>query len=196
MGVRRILVVLVVEAALKSRPRSFDSRLHLLSNNLHRVIRMIQIGCSDESSLLLDKLIEVFILVLGLLASESLHPQIKRVHSPRHGVDESRLVMVNKAIHFVGVLLNLLSLFHLARVRAFKLWRANISFPLVFCPRIHHPVVNPLLVHKPLHFHPLFLPLVEGLGVISVFLVFLLSVLLRRFVTHLQVFTRLCNSQT
>ena len=187
VGVWRFLIILVIKAAMESRSRAFYFWRNFSIHNIHWVSAFIHIRGSYEASLLRYKLVVIGCFVFGLVSSECLHSEIISIHSPRHWVNESWLVMVYEAIDFISILFDLLPLFDLDRVWALS-WRNQISFPQLFRLLVNVTIMDPLLVHKLLHFFALFLSLVERMWIIWTFLVLLLSMLLWSFVSHLQVF--------
>ena len=197
MGVDRLLIIPIVKACIERRCGSW-----VLDHGRFRPIHyfngirwVIQIRHPNEPPFLLNKLVKVLALIFSLILAKSLHPQIKRIHGPRHRIDECRLILINEAIDLLSIFLDLPALPYLHWIRPLFGRFGDNFLPELFSLFADQPILNSLLVHKLLDLGALLLPLVKRPGVISFLLILLLSMLFRSLVAHFLILWGLCYSK-
>ena len=153
----RVLRVLVIVRRLKSRPGCTDFRRSLLIHYVIGTSLSIALRRPHEAQLVRYELCVNFIFV-DLLLSEGAHSRIEGIHSPRHCVNEGRLVLVDEQVDLVGtvILLKLLALYkHLciwAMIKAFHRRLEHLGTTLsIFGVWLLSAQVEALGVHELLH---------------------------------------------
>ena len=185
LGIDVFVFVLVVVTRRESRAGLRNFFLHLRLKNFHWVIVIEPIARSDESSLLRNELVEILLFICLGFSSEGRHPQVESVHGSAHRVYEGWFVLVDEAIHFVGIFLDLLPLLNHFAVRILRPHLTPLSLAVISFVFIHSPKIDSFCVLKCLYLQAFLDTIRETLVVIRFFLIFLFSVLLRCLISHL-----------
>lgn len=124
-----------------------------------RIISLVTIWESYESSLFLDELIKVVQFVVLWISSSTkcLHSKIKCIHCSRHWAYELWLCMINKTVNLISSIFNFWSLFHKLRIRFRFLLKSFITtlsspcFPIVSMRWIFFTIVDSLFLMETLY---------------------------------------------
>lgn len=132
---------------------SFNFASNLLLYNLHGVIVVEAVRCSNKTSLFRNKFIKILVLLCSCLSAKSRHSCVKCIHSPTHGIDKFRLILICETVDLIGIFFDFFTgLYHFA-VRL--TWLKSFIFGPLSIPiflLVEPTKVNPLFVLECFYF--------------------------------------------
>ena len=109
------IFILIIIASFECRAWFLNLFLGFHLDNFHWVVIGKAVASSDKAPFLRYELVEILFFIDLLFATKSGHPEVESIHSPRHSVNKRRLILIDEAIDFICVFLDLFSLpYHVA----------------------------------------------------------------------------------